>query len=125
MAKQYDKIIKENIEQIFLPLAEKYLGIKIIKSEQLPEKIHITEEREPDFTKIVVTDTGETFILHMEFQTTDDKEMVYRIAEYKAMKMRKFKMAVKSFVIYLGQSTPLHSLANTSLKYCLDNLNSS
>lgn len=102
MAKQYDKIIKENIEQIFLPLAEKYLGINIIDTKNISEKVQITKEREVDFNKIVTTDKGEQFILHMEFQTTDDSDMVYRVAEYKAMNMRKFKMPVRSIVVYFG-----------------------
>jgi hypothetical protein len=32
MSRDYDKIIKENIEAIFLSLAEKYLGVAIKKS---------------------------------------------------------------------------------------------
>jgi hypothetical protein len=106
MAKQYDKILKENIEQVFLPLSEKYLGIKILEAKDLPEKLQITLEREPDFIKIVRTDKHETFILHMEFQTHDESGMVYRMAEYKAIMMRKFGMPVRQFVIYLGVKRP-------------------
>jgi predicted transposase YdaD len=106
MAKQYDKILKENIEEIFLPLAEKYLGLKILKTEILPEKVQVTQEREVDFNKIVYTDSGEKFILHLEFQTSDDVNMIYRIAQYKAMKMYKFHLPVKSVVIYFGMEKP-------------------
>jgi hypothetical protein len=106
MAKQYDKILKENIEQVFLPLSEKYLGIKILEVRDLPEKLQITLEREPDFIKIVRTDKQETFILHMEFQTHDESGMVYRMAEYNAIMMRKFGMPVRQFVIYLGVKRP-------------------
>ncbi len=106
MAQQYDKIIKENIEKIVLPLAEKYLGIKIVKTESLPEKVQITQEREVDFNKIVYTDTGEKFILHLEFQTTDDADMIYRITQYKAMKMYIYRLPVRSVVIYFGMKKP-------------------
>lgn len=106
MGKDYDKIIKENITSIFLPLSENFFGIKIIKSKDLPEKLQTTHEREPDFIKKIWTDKKETFILHIEFQTSDEKEMVYRMAEYKAILQRKFKLPVKQFVIYLGTRKP-------------------
>jgi len=35
MGRDYDKILKENITSIFLPLSEKFFGIKIIKSQDL------------------------------------------------------------------------------------------
>ncbi len=35
MAQEYDKIFKENIEQIALPLAEKLLGIRPEKLEEI------------------------------------------------------------------------------------------
>jgi len=106
MGQDYDKIIRENITSIFLPLSEKFFGIKIVKSKDLPEKLQTTHEREPDFIKKVWTDKEETFILHIEFQTTDEKEMVYRMAEYKAILQRKFKLPVQQFVIYLGANKP-------------------
>jgi hypothetical protein len=106
MGRDYDKIIKENITSIFLPLSEKFFGIKIVRSKDLPGKLQTTQEREPDFIKKVWTDKKETFILHIEFQTTDEKEMVYRMAEYKAILQRKFKVPVKQFVFYLGVTKP-------------------
>jgi len=59
MTKSYDKIIKENIERLFLPLSEKYLGIKITAIKNLTEKLQTTIEREPDFIKIITTDKGQ------------------------------------------------------------------
>lgn len=103
---EYDKIIKENIEAIFLPLAEKLLGIKINNPVDLPEKLQSTIEREPDFLKKVAADDGQEFILHLEFQTTDEPKMVYRMAEYKALLQRKFEIPVRQYVVYLGTDTP-------------------
>ena len=64
MGKEYDKVIKENMAAIFLPLSEKYLGIKIATTRDLPEKLQTTIEREPDFVKVVTDDDGKEFILH-------------------------------------------------------------
>jgi predicted transposase YdaD len=106
MTSEYDKIIKENIEEVFLPLAEKYLGISIISFRKLPGKIQSTIEREPDFIRIVRTKEDDEFILQMEFQTADQKDMIYRMVEYHALLLKKYKYPVKQFVVYLGQTIP-------------------
>ena len=85
----FDKVIKENIEVIFLPLVEKLLGISISQSEELEDRIQRTIEREPDFLKKVIDKTGNEFILQLEFQTNDEPKMAYRMAEYKALLQRK------------------------------------
>ncbi len=82
MANDYDKILKENIASVFLPLTEKYLGIRITKSEELKDKLQTTIEKEPDFIRIVETDKLERFILQLEFQSTDEEGMIYRMQEY-------------------------------------------
>ena len=112
MAQEYDRIIKENIEAVFLPLAEKYLGIKIQTSRKISPKMQTTLEREADFLRIVTSDKPEKFILHIEFQTTDEADMVYRMAEYNAILLRKYKLPVRQFVVYLGER---HSKMRTTL----------
>lgn len=100
------KIIKENIEEVFLPLAEKYLGIKIKSSRKISPKLQTTLEREADFLRTVTTDQQEKFILHIEFQTNDEADMVYRMAEYNAILLRKYKLPVRQFVVFLGEGKP-------------------
>ena len=53
MANHYDKILKENIEEILTPLAEKLLNISLANAKELPDAIQITLEREPDILKMV------------------------------------------------------------------------
>jgi hypothetical protein len=103
LANDYDKILKENIALVFLPLAEKYLGIRISRSEELKDKVQTTIEKEPDFIRIVETDTAEKFIFHLEFQSVDEDGMIYRMQEYYGLLRRKYQLPVKQFVIYLGQ----------------------
>ncbi len=79
MVNDYDKIFKENIAASFLPLSEKYLNIRIARTEELEDKLQTTIEKEPDFIRIVESDTGEKFILHLEFQTVDEDGMIYRM----------------------------------------------
>jgi hypothetical protein len=103
LANDYDKILKENITALLLPLSEKYLNIRIARTEELKDKLQTTIEKEPDFIRIVDTTEGERFILHLEFQTQDEEGMVYRMQEYYGLLRRKYGMPVRQFVIYLGK----------------------
>lgn len=102
----FDKIIKENAGNVFLPLVAKQLGITIVSSKVLPEKLQTTIEREVDFLRLVKTSKGEEMIIHIEFQTQSDKEILYRISEYHGIELRKHKIKIKHFVVYLGKSKP-------------------
>ncbi len=103
MANDYDKILKENIAALLLPLTEKYLNIKIKDSRELKDKLQTTIEKEPDFIRIVKSDTEEEFILHIEFQSQDEEGMIYRMQEYYGLLRRKHQLPIKQFVIYLGK----------------------
>jgi hypothetical protein len=103
LANDYDKILKENIASLLLPLAEKYLGIRIADSYELKDKLQTTIEKEPDFIRVVQADGEEAFILHIEFQTQDEERMIYRMQEYYGLLRRKHMLPVKQFVIYLGK----------------------
>ena len=104
-SKAYDKIIKENLEAIFLPLTELLLGIEIESAKKLAEKLQTTQEREPDFIKEVKTPSGERFILHIEFQSSNESHMVYRMKEYEAILSRKYQIPIKQFVVYMGEGS--------------------
>ena len=103
-ASQYDKILHENIEAALPGLVEKVLGIHVIRSEALSDSIQHTKERKPEVLKKVTDDWGRTFILQIEFQSSNDRAMAYRMAEYLIMLSRKHKMAVQQYVIYIGEA---------------------
>lgn len=103
MPNQYDKILKENIANLLLPLSDKYFGFKIAQTEEIKDKLQTTIEREPDFLRIIETDLGERFILQLDFQTKDEPEMLLRMQEYHALLVRKHTLQVRQFVIYFGK----------------------
>lgn len=73
MAQDYDKIFKENIEEIIVPLAEKLLNVRLEKLEKITQDLQHTIERKPDFFKKVVhKDSSKDYILHIEFQVVDE-----------------------------------------------------
>src|ERR1700733_14203446 len=94
-AGQYDKIIKENLDITLPVIIRDVLGLNVATSEELPDDIQHTKERKPDALKKITDTKGNTYVLHVEFQTTDEKEMVYRMAEYCIMLMRKYQLPVK------------------------------
>ncbi|AYQ34360.1 hypothetical protein [Runella sp. SP2] len=103
---QYDKIFKENIEAVIPSLMKNVLGILAVSTEELPDDVQHTKERKPDVLKKVVDSEGNSFVLQIEFQVADEPEMVYRMLEYKAMLLRKYKEPVEQFVVFLGKGTP-------------------
>jgi len=102
----YDRIIKENIEAILLALGKKLLGFELRNPRPIAEKLQTTIEREPDFLKRVTLEDGEEIILHLEFRRNSEPDMVYRMAEYRAIIQRKYRVPVRQYVIYLGADKP-------------------
>lgn len=104
MAQSYDKIFREKIEELVVPLATKLLNLLIPALEEIPNDLQVTVERKPDFLKKVIhPDPGQNYILHFEFQTADDSGMAERMLEYFAMLYRKYHLPVKQYVFYIGR----------------------
>lgn len=98
----FDKILKENIKQMIKPLAEELLQKTIKSIKPLPAKLQTTLELESDDFNLIETMDGKKSILHLEFETSLTKDMVYRVGEYHAVKQRKHKLPIHHFVIYIG-----------------------
>ncbi len=102
----YDRIFKENAETIFIPLIEQRLKLQIKAFRPLKDQFLSTIEREVDFLYEVDTDAGESLLLHIEFQTQNDPEMLYRVEEYHGLARRKYRKRIEHVVIYLGTKKP-------------------
>ncbi len=100
---QYDKVFRENMELALPGIIEHVLDLYIIDSVELPDDIQHTKERKPDLLKKVTDKTGHVFVLHIEYQTKNDKNMAYRMAEYNIMLQRQYKLPVKQYVLFLGK----------------------
>jgi hypothetical protein len=77
----YDKIMRENLLELFLPLVAEKLNFTIKKVSPLPDKQPTTVVRETDSFLLIETDseTEPKFILHIEFERTDNPDMIYRM----------------------------------------------
>lgn len=103
---QYDKIIRENLEITLPMIVRDVLNLDVLVSEELPDDIQHTKERKPDSLKKITDTDGNTYVFQVEFQLEDEKEMVYRMAEYNIMLMRKYRLPIKQYVIFLKEKKP-------------------
>ncbi|WKN45080.1 hypothetical protein [Tunicatimonas pelagia] len=107
MSQDYDKILKENIEALILPLADKLLGLSLGRLEEIPDDIQTTLERRPDFLKRVISSNShESYILHLEFQVKDKAAMLNRMLLYYAMLKEKYGESIKQYVVFMGRRKP-------------------
>jgi predicted transposase/invertase (TIGR01784 family) len=102
-ANMYDKILKENMEASLGSIIEHTIGIHVANSEEIPDDIQHTKERKPDVLKKVTDQNNYTYILHMELQSTNEQDMIYRMVEYRVMLQRRYRLPVKQYVLYIGK----------------------
>ena len=101
---QHDKIIKESIEETMNFLLKIFAHIEVVKSEQLPTEIQQTQERKPDFLKIVTDISGLQIIGHLEFHIKDEVDIFYRAFETCAMmKRKKPDLDIFQIIVYMGE----------------------
>ena len=107
MAQHYDDIIRENMAELLFGLAKHMLGKDIQSNTPLNVSLRETLAREPDFLQVVEVE-GKKLILHIEFQSTDDKQMYYRQMIYHVLirKQEGIELDLEQHVLYLGTKSP-------------------
>ena len=100
---QHDKIIKESLEETVNFMLKTFGNIDVVKSEQLPTDIQQTQERKPDFLKIITDTSGRERIGHIEFHVKDEVDISYRNFEICAMmKRKKPHLKIFQLIVYMG-----------------------
>jgi hypothetical protein len=126
MANEYDLIFKENFEELLPFIAKMLLGIEASRWENLPTELPLTLDRQPDFLKkIYPSDASEPYLLHLEFQTKVDTQMPYRMLEYYALILKKYKTPIRQVVIQVGKPHKKESdkiIGNLAFSYQTINL---
>jgi predicted transposase YdaD len=128
MPNDYDKIFKENFEELIPDLLRLVMKWEIPKLEELKDKQQITLEREmDDLKKVVHDDPSLDYGLHWEIQTNDE-DMRARLFLYYAMFYHKHRLPLKQIVIYIGDEPAnliyrdLLELENIRLQFSVVNL---
>ena len=100
---KYDKIIKESLSQIIVPLA-KCVNLNLERIAIIKDKVQYTIEREPDFLAIVLhDDPKDNYISHIEFQSENDDTMPQREHLMGAIIEYVHKLEVRQIVFYFGE----------------------
>jgi len=99
----YDRIFRENARKIFMPLVEQLYQLNIESFEVLTPKFPSTSENEVDFLYEITLDDGNKQVLHIEFQSSSDSNMLARMQEYHAKIYKKYRLPVRPIVINLSQ----------------------
>lgn len=118
-SKLYDKIVKENMQKVLPVLVKDILDLNIVAQEDLQESLQHTTETIPDQLSKVTDSNGNTYILHIEWQSENDSSMDNRMLSYRAMLRRKHKLAVKQYVIFLAREKSVmpHTIDEENLKF--------
>ena len=114
MPNHFDKIIKENLEALLPDLLRITCNIRVDTLKDVKDKIQATVEREADTLKKVVHENAEAdYLLHLEFQTTDE-DMCARNLLYYGLDYHRHRLPVRQIVIYLGNE-PAKKIRNNQL----------
>jgi len=100
---QYDKVIREIMEDVLSDLLKDMFGLEIVHMEELPDDIQHTKERKPDVLKKITDKNNRSSVLHVEWQVSNENEMVFRMADYYIMLLRRYRLPIQQYVIYMGE----------------------
>ena len=110
-AHRFDRVIKENLEGLFDPLAAKLFGIDRAETEALravlKDKLHVTLEREADYLKRFTypDNPNQDHIFHLEIQSTPGRAMLHRMLLYYAMLLTIYRVPVRQCILYIGNDS--------------------
>lgn len=106
LTSRYDKVLKENQEKALPGITKRLLGLDIVKRETLASRLQHTKEREVDRLTKVTESSGKTYILNIEWQSSNDPNMLDRMLEYRVMAWQVHHLPVKQYVLYMGSGKP-------------------
>jgi len=103
MAQQYDRIIKENIQDILLEFLKETTNLQFSKYEVIYPEFPVTIKRIADFVVKAKSSSQEEEIIHIEFQSSNDNNMVSRMLIYYGLLLEIYQIPIRQFVFYYGK----------------------
>jgi hypothetical protein len=94
--KKYDKVSKYILDEFSSDIVEFFTGIKADKITILDKELNLPSKYVDSAYKI-----NDEFILNIEIQTKYDENLPFRMALYSLVLKDRYKLPVKSYVIYL------------------------
>ena len=102
----YDNVLKKSFSRIYQSIIHKLLGLDMRKTVKIPTSFSRTKEKRSDFAIKVSQSGKKPHIAHVEFQSSNDKNMDKRELGYYVDFYWQFNLEVIQYVIYLGAGTP-------------------
>ncbi|WP_316812269.1 hypothetical protein [Pedobacter heparinus] len=75
---KFDKVFRENMQGTLPGIIKHVLSLQVTTIEDLADDIQFTKERKTDLLKKVIDNQGNTYVLHVEYQTDHYKDMHFR-----------------------------------------------
>ena len=98
-ASKYDLVVKDLFQRDHPSLLDKLTAGMAVR-EVLNVELARVEERRADLVLLLADGT----ILHIEFQSANDKDMPYRVGIYCLLLGQKYRRRVRQVVLYVGQA---------------------
>ncbi|BAV06667.1 conserved hypothetical protein (putative transposase or invertase) [Filimonas lacunae] len=121
MANEFDKIFRETFKCPKHNLLKQLLPTEAESIRAMPTKVQQTiVEREADTVFEIQPVSGETYLLHIEWQSTNDKQMAFRMAKYNMLLTETYGIQVMGIMIYVGEKpmTIVNTYASFGHQYC-------
>jgi len=100
----YDRVLKECLRELSIAFMKEMFGLDVKSVEPVPPRMQTTVEQECDLVFKVTVMDGTVFLLHIEWQSVNDRRMHLRMLFYDAQLIRNYDLPVRSIVIYTGKS---------------------
>ena len=105
---KFDDVFKERLEGKFIKVLESILKEKFQDVQPLPVELRKQISRKADFV-FELSEADKKYLLHIEIQSGDDKEMLKRMYVYSALLYDKFALPVKQVVFSLLEKTQMQN----------------
>jgi len=103
MKHKFDHMLRDNIKETVQAAASTLFGLEVIRFQIVDTIETVTQKRETDFMSIVTLAEGLDELLHVEFQTTDDPDMVFRMRNYWSLYQDRYRLPMQQYVVYIGE----------------------
>ena len=102
----FDNVVKKTFSRVYQSIIHKLLGLDVKNTLKIPTSFSRTKEKRSDFAFKVSSPNKEPYIVHIEFQSDNDKNMDKRELGYYTDFYWEYNLEIVQYVIYLGKGKP-------------------
>ncbi len=99
----YDNVLKKTFSRVYQSIIYRLLGLDTRNAVKIPTSFSKTKEKRTDFAVKVSLPNKKPHIVHVEFQTENDKNMDKRELGYYGDYYWEYKLEIIQYLIYLGK----------------------